>query len=199
MAHLGAEHVKNVPRLRPPVGVEDDDHALHVDRVRSLRCYMRDKAQAPECPPGSPVCRYGAARADDRSAAAPAAVPPPIPSRLGGGGCRPAGPRLRHPLLVAGRGLAARAHPTPLPAGPVHPRRRRTRRLTNADSRLRERGRYAPRSCHLRLSLGLADPGSPPPAESPPVAAGTGLPSAFSAGPIPPAGSVVSYRSGKST
>ena len=51
MAHLRAEHVKNVPSLRPPVGVEDDDHALHVDRVRSLRCYMRHKAQAPDFHP----------------------------------------------------------------------------------------------------------------------------------------------------
>ena len=30
---------------------------------------------------------------------------------VGGGGRLPAGPRLRHPLLVAGRGLAARARP----------------------------------------------------------------------------------------
>ena len=34
-----------------------------------------------------------------------------------------AGPQLRPPVMVAGRGLAALAHPAPLPAGPVHTRR----------------------------------------------------------------------------
>ena len=48
-------------------------------------------------------------------------------------------------------------------AGPVHP----SRRLPDADRRLRGRGRHAPRSGHLRLSLGLAGPAAPPP-ESPP-------------------------------
>ena len=82
----------------------------------------------------------------------------PTPARMGGGGRDPAaGPRLRHPLLVAGRGLAARARLAPLPAGPIHQRRR----LPDADRRLRGRGRHAPRSCRLRLSLGLADPGRP--------------------------------------
>ena len=77
---------------------------------------------------------------------------------MGGGGRGPAaGPRLRPPLLVAGRGLAARARPAPLPAGPVHPRRR----LPSAGRRLRGRGGHAPRSCHLRLALGLADPSRP--------------------------------------
>ena len=56
----------------------------------------------------------------------------------------------------------------------------------SATGRLRWRGRRAPRSCHLRLSL---DPGSPNPAEAPPE-----LPSAFSPGPIPQAGLVVSRR-----
>ena len=85
---------------------------------------------------------------------------------MGGGGGGPAArPRLRHPLLVAGRGLASRAPPAPLWAGPVHPRRR----LPHPDCRLRWRGRHrdAPRSGHLRLALGLAgSAGSPPPAES---------------------------------
>ena len=61
------------------------------------------------------------------------------------------------PLLVAGRGLAARAPPAPLPAGPVHPRRR----LPDTNRRLRGRGRQAPQPGHLRLALGLADPGRP--------------------------------------
>ena len=47
--------------------------------------------------------------------------------------------------------------PAPLPAGPVHPRRR----LPSAGRRLRGRGGHAPRSCHLRLALGLADPSRP--------------------------------------
>ena len=75
----------------------------------------------------------------------------------GGGGGPAAGPRLCHPLLVAGRGLAALAPPAPLPVGPVHPRRR----LQDTNSSLCWRGRHAPRSGHLRLALGLADPGSP--------------------------------------
>ena len=57
LAHLGAEHVENVPRLRPPLGVEDDHHALHVHRVRSLRCYMRDKAQPLDFHPGQQAHR----------------------------------------------------------------------------------------------------------------------------------------------
>ena len=43
----------------------------------------------------------------------PAAAPPPTPARMGCGGRGPSGPRLRPPLLVAGRGLTARAHPAP--------------------------------------------------------------------------------------
>ena len=43
------------------------------------------------------------------------------------------------------------------PAGPVHPRRR----LPDTYRRLRGPGRHAARSGHLRLSLGLADPGRP--------------------------------------
>ena len=66
-------------------------------------------------------------------------------------------PLLHHHLLVAGRGLAARAHPAPLPAGPIHPHCL----LPDADRRLRGRGRHAPQSCRLLLSLGLADLGHP--------------------------------------
>ena len=106
-----------------------------------------------------PSGRYGAARAGGRPArsAAPfGSAPSPRPD----GVWRPrraAGPRLRPPLLVSGRGLAARAHPAPLPARPVNLRRR----LPDADRGLRGRGRHAPRPGRLRLSLGLADPGSP--------------------------------------
>ena len=82
---------------------------------------------------------------------------PRTPARMGCGGRGPAGPPLRPPVLVTGRGLAARAHPAVLPAGPVHPRRR----LPDADRQVRERDQHAPpsRSDRQRLLLGLADPG----------------------------------------
>ena len=111
-------------------------------------------------------CAFG------RAAAAPLLLRPrpSTPVRIGCGGRGPAGrsgPDLYSALLysswpvVAGRGLAARANPAPLPAGPVHPRRR----LPDADRRLRGRGRHAPRSGHLLVrlsgSLVLADPGRP--------------------------------------
>ena len=70
------------------------------------------------------LCRSRPARSAAPLCCSPA---PPIPTRMGCGGRWPAGPRLTGlspPLLVAGRRLTARVHPSPLPAGPVHPRRR---------------------------------------------------------------------------
>ena len=61
--------------------------------------------------------RHGATRAGGRPPCSAALLCcGPAPTTPGCGGRGPAGPRLRPPLLVAGRGLAARAHPVPQPA-----------------------------------------------------------------------------------
>ena len=113
-------------------------------RPKAIRAQQRAGGSAPV----GAAPRGGSAAPGGASSAGPAAWL----GRGGRGGLAGAG--LDHPLLVAGRGLAAWSRASPQPQGPVHPRGGLPARYGG----IRRRGRLAPGRGLLRRPLGRACP-----------------------------------------